>query len=431
MKKSHELKQERTELVTAQTQVTELAQTENREFTPEEATAFDARHAQIADLNAKIKRAEAAEEALRQNAINVASTSASRGEENEMNTVMKRYSLHKAIRSQIGAAPLDGVEREIHEEMSLRASKSGVAISGIAIPSAFRADGQTVTEDSGAYGANLVAEELRQPIEFLRPKPIVQSLGAKMLTGLNGNIAFPTNDGGISAAWEGEIDATATTKNAYGKKTMVPHRLASTVIVSMQNLLQSSIDLERYTIDEINAVIAMKLDEAAINGTGSTSDIPEGILNNASVNVLPGATNGEAPSWGQIIDFETLVYIANANSAMMNYLINPSTKGLLKKTKHQAGDANYLMGTDNTINGYGVGVSNLVPNNLTKGTGTNLSAGIFGDFSQLLIGQWGFNDLHVEKDAKNGNVEVTVNSFYDILLRQPKAFAVVKDWIIS
>jgi hypothetical protein len=53
-----------------------------------------------------------------------------------------------------------------------------------------RADGQTVTQDGGAFGGNTVATELRGPIDYLRPMPVVEKLGAVFLTGLSGNVEF-------------------------------------------------------------------------------------------------------------------------------------------------------------------------------------------------------------------------------------------------
>jgi hypothetical protein len=131
------------------------------------------------------------------------------------------------------------------------------------------------------------------------------------------------------------------------------------------------------------------------------------------------------------VDAETNVFVANASAAKMNYLINPKTRGKLKKTKHAAGDLNYIMGVDGNINGYGSAVSNHVPSNLTKGAGTALSAMVLGDFSQLNIHQWGFMDLSVNEISrkKEGLIEVTVNIFLDVLVKQPKAFSVVKGLI--
>lgn len=427
MKKSNDLKQERNTIVTAQNDLisTVEARTENPNFTEDEQRTFDENDGKIKALDAQIRTAEAVEDAKKRAAESAgAGTSLGGGEQKEMDKTMKRYSVHKAIRSMLPNQVLDGVEAEMHQEFSKRAKESGVSITGLAMPTELRADGQTVTQDSGNYGANLVPTNQQAPIEFLRPKPILRELGATYLTGLSGNVAFPTNDGGIAATWEGEIAAVDPTKNAYGTKSMTPRRLASTVPVSMQNLFQASVDLERLTIDEINAVVANALDVDGINGTS-------GILNASGTNTIAGGTNGAAPSWSHVVDMESKVFVANANSSKMAYLINAATKGKFKQTKHSAGDLNYLMGMDNTINGYNVGVSNLVPGDLTKGTGDPLSAGIFGDFSQLIIGQWGFYDLDINKVAKEGLYEITVNAFFDTMLRQAKAFSIIKDWDLS
>lgn len=439
MKKLAELRQERAAKVNAQKEMLDKRRNENREFTQEEATRFEGLDTEINQLDEQIKRAqayEAAEKRAAELAGTPVVTSAEEGEQRERAKMQKRFSLHKAIRAQMGNVPFDGVEKEIHDETVKRAAASNVQITGLAIPAGGfaekRADGQTVTADSGAYGANLVATETQDVIEALRPKPVLASLGARMLTGLTGNIAFPTNDGGIAATWEGEVATVAATKNAIGQKTMVPHRLAVHALLSLQNLWQSASDLEQMTAMDIAAVIGNEFDGKAINGSGASNQ-PTGILNLAGVNSVAVGTNGGAPTWAHIVDMESKVFIQNANGARMAYLINPATKGKLKQTKHSAGDLNYLMAMDNTINGYPAGVSNLVPSNLTKGTGTNLSAGVFGDFSQLIMGQWGFYDLTVDNVSRkvDGYVALIVNTFVDVLARHDKAFTVVKDWDLT
>lgn len=434
MKKSDALKQERAGLNAKQQALIDLAKSENRNFTEQEEADFDSRAGEIRALDIKIDRAveiemtELRTVAATANVVPGASTS----EERELNNMKKRYSIHNVIRSQMtNGVPLSGIELEIHQETKKQAERSGVAISGVAVPLSSRADGQTVGEDSGAYGGNLVANELQDPIEYLRPKPILESLGARMLTGLQGNLVFPTNDGGIAGAWEGEVDTNTNSKNAYGSKTMSPKRYSASVLISLQNLMQTNINLEMYTMDELRAIIANAIDSAGINGSGAA---PIGILNTVGVGSVVGGTNGAVPTWAHLVGMETAVEVANANSARLNYLINPGIKGKLKQTAHATNSAEYLMHRDGTVNGYNAAVSNLVPSNLTKGTASGIcSAGIFGDFSQLLIGQWAFLDLSVDDKSKkkDGYVEVTANTFLDILVRQPKAFTVVKDWLTA
>jgi hypothetical protein len=49
---------------------------------------------------------------------------------------------------------------------------------------------------------------------------------------------------------EGEVDPVTNTKTAWGKIAMAPRRLAVSVLVSLQNLAQSSFDMEVYTMNE-------------------------------------------------------------------------------------------------------------------------------------------------------------------------------------
>lgn len=435
MKKSDQLKAERKQKLDAQKGMIDTRNaSESKEFTPEERTAFDGLTDSVDALDVRITQAEKDE---RQEAriASMGGESLGTSEKREHEKLKANYDLHKAIRSQMKNGVLDGVEKEIHEETCLRAREAGAMITGVAVPMNYtekRADGQTVTQDAGAYGANLVATQTQSPIEFLRPKPILESLGARFMTGLTGDVKFPTNDGGIAGAWEGEVDLSGKSKNAYGSKTMKPNRYAVTTLLSLQNLMQSSVDLQMYTVQDIKAVIANAIDAAGINGPG-TGNQPTGILNVSGTNSVVAGTNGLAPTWQNIVDMETGIYSANAEAEKMAYLINPATKGKLKTTKHSAGDLNYLMSTANEINGYTAGVSNLVPGNLTKGTGTNLSAGIYGDFSQLLIGQWAFLDITVDEKSMidQGYIKLIANTFIDVLVRQPKAFSIVKDWLTA
>lgn len=162
---------------------------------------------------------------------------------------------------------------------------------------------------------------------MLRPKPILETMGARMITGLVGNVEFPVNEGGIDATWEGEIDEVAYSRNKYSKRTMSPKRLACAVPISLQNLAQSSIDLERYTVEEINKVMSIAVDRAAINGTDPA---PIGILNTAGINTIAVGTNGGVPTWADIVAMETAIHTANVDPKTWGYLINAATKGVLK-----------------------------------------------------------------------------------------------------
>ena len=75
-----------------------------------------------------------------------------------------------------------------------------------------------------------------------------------------------------------------------------------------------------------------------------------------------------------------------------------------------------------------------MPSNLTKGSGTNLSSIIYGNFSDLVIGQFGSGlDLVIDPytSAKDNIVNVVMNSEYDVLVKKEKSFAAMVDVITA
>lgn len=431
MKKSDALKQQRHAANELQLALINKAKAENRDFTDAEVQEFDTRKAEMEALDTQINRAlemEAVE--ARAAAASATFVPGNDGADKELKNLQKRYSIHKTMNALTTGRSLDGVEKELDQEMRKIAERSGVAITGFAMPiMANRADGQTVTEDSAGYGGNLVATETQAPIEFLRPKLMLEQLGARYMTGLVGNLKFPKNNGGVTATWEGEVDTVGNTKSAYGSFDFTPKRLACSVLVSLQNLMQTNNAIEMFTVEDMNKAIAQALQNAAINGSGTGQ--PKGILNYSGIGSVVAGTNGADPTFAHVVALETAIANANADASTMAYLINSKTRGKLKTTPKVSGQPVYIMGENGQINGYDSAVTNLVPSNLTKGTSSGVcSAGIFGDFSQLMIGQWAFLDLSVDNVSKkkDGYVEITVNSFNDVAVRHEESFAAVKDW---
>jgi HK97 family phage major capsid protein len=427
MKKSDQLKQTRAGKVEAQSALITAAETANRDFTPDEQSQFDALDNEIRTLDTSIASQMRIEEAQTR-AIQLENRDLlNPNSEAEKPKQKRTFSIHRAVLAELGEVQLDPEEMREAEENRNAAIASGITPDGFVfrLPSrnVVNRATQTVTGDSGGYGGENVATDVLAPIDFLRPEPLLSRSGATYLRNCVGDLKFPKNNGGIVATWEGETDETASTANAYGSLGLTPKRLSVTVPVSIQMLRQSSFDIELYTVNQINSALENKIDSTGVNGPG-TGGSPTGILNTSGVSSVATGTNGSAPTWDMVVDSETAVFVENANSAKLVYLINPKTRGKFKKTKHEAGDFNYLMTPQNEINGYPVLTSNHVPSDLTKGSGTALSALIFGDMSQVLIAQWGMMDFTVDPYSrkKEGLVEITVNLYMDIAVKQPKAF---------
>jgi hypothetical protein len=102
----------------------------------------------------------------------------------------------------------------------------------------------------------------------------------------------------------------------------------------------------------------------------------------------------------------------------------------MKTTERATNTARFLI-ENGVANGYRVEMSNLVPSNLTKGTGTGLSAAIFGNWEDLFVGQWGGLDIVVDPYslAEYGDIRLVLNAYNDVLVAEPASFAAIKDII--
>jgi hypothetical protein len=83
--------------------------------------------------------------------------------------------------------------------------------------------------------------------------------------------------------------------------------------------------------------------------------------------------------------------------------------------------------------GYPYADTTNVPNDLTKGDGTALSALIFGNWADLYVGQWGGLDILVNPytKAKEGLVEIVAEMYYDLEVARPVSFAAMLDIVTT
>lgn len=357
----------------------------------------------------------------------------------------REYSLLRAINAQItGDWSKAGFEREVSKEI---AKRSGRESAGFFMPMNITMDGQR-DASSTAYkatvagqGGNLVATNLLAGsfIEVLRNKAQIMQLGAQMLSGLVGNVDIPRQTSATATYWVSPEGKDVTESEvAFDKISMTPKTIGTRSQMTRQMLLQSTPDIEMLVRNDLAAVMALGIDLAAITGTG-TSGQPTGILNTSGIGSVVGGTNGAAVTIDNLIDLETSITSQNADLSSMAYLTNAKVVGALKKLKATTGQ--YLWtdypggqrsGTPGEINGYAVARSNQIPGNLTKGTGTNLSAILMGDFSQLVIGEWGVLEILANpfgSGFNSGSVDIRALQTVDIAVRNPKSFAAMTDAI--
>ena len=347
---------------------------------------------------------------------------------------LKRYSLRKAIAYQAGLlrASDAGLELEVSDALAKQLGKTpeGVFINPQEL---VRADYFTGTAETGG---DLIETELLSErfIESLRNMSAILPLGVTYLSGLEGNIDIPRQASFSDAYWLGESDTITQDESTFETIGLRPKDIAVRSKVTRRMLLQSSIDIERFMRNDLITAIALGIDKAIIMGTG-TGNEPLGILNYPGVNSLDLGVNGGALDWASVVDMQTQIEIDNAMEGDCAYVFNAITKGKLKTTlDHDTGAGRWIwQDTTNSyegnVAGYRARCSNQLPSNLTKGIGTNLSAGIFGNFRNVLLGNWGVLDLMTDPYTgfNEAIVQIRAIQTLDFELRRPDYFCVASD----
>lgn len=411
------------------------ASQEKRSLTADEQNEWDAADQRVSELDAEIRRVE------RQEEINarMAATSGERLDngvnENDRRDIQK-YSWLGAVRRAAGYESMDGIYKEMHEEAVTEARSSGISTSpkGIMIPSVVLNEKRDVTATGGTggnQGGVAIATNLMNFIEALRSQLVLAGLGADFMTGLVGNLDFPEEDGLFAPTWLTENQTSNKSDATFKKKSMSPKRLAGHMDVSEQILLQTSPSIETRLRNQMVRGVQQALDLAGINGSGSGQE-PTGILQTVGIGEVIGGANGAAPTYDHIVKLAGAVDASDALLGNLGYLTNTKVRTALKLTKKDAGSGLFVWGdSQNELAGYKAGVTNLVPSNLAKGTGTGLSPIIFGNFNDLLIGQWAGIEILPDPYTKaaEGMIRMHVKTFADVLVARAKSFAAMKDAI--
>lgn len=401
------------------------AEGEGRDLTADEQAAFDGIMAdcdQLANLirqTTKLEQAEAEAEAVE------ASLKQSKGRISRpepIHTDVERYSLVRALRTFTEKGRLDGLEAEVSDEL---AKKSGRSPQGFFLPLDLPIQKYgNLDTSTGAGGLNTTVD-YSNFIDLLRNKMLVNQLGARVLSDLNGTVQIPKQTGGATAYWiNADGGATITISNqTIGQVPLAPNTVGALTAYTRAFLKQTSMDVESFVRNDLATVVALEMDRVVFNGSGSGSE-PEGILQNSSVTTVALGLEGDYPTFAKLVEMETAVAIANADIGKLAYVTTPAGRGILKTTEIADNTARFIWEND-SINGYAAYASNQLPSDLEKGSyGTDLSSVIFGNFDDVLIGLWGGLDVVVNPYTNDaaGSVRITVMQDTDVAFRHLGSF---------
>lgn len=436
MNKIKALKEERGRLVSELQTLQNNIEKEARSMSDSESARLDEIDSRLDAISSEVSKLEK----LQARAAEAASLSgaASYSEEKEKSKMRDQFSFKRAVQM-AATGRKDGVEAEFSKIAADEFQRSGVSVAAhsVLIPSeVFKRDMTATGGTGGDQGGVNIQTNVGGIIDVLLPKTVLRGLGVQQLNGLVGNLDMPTASTQPAAGWNTENGTASEKSPAFSKITFSPKRLAAFIQVSNQLMLQSSNSIDQYVRNFLITAMAQEMEKAAIKGGGTNE--PTGIIANASVNVAyaGGAANnsvnanGAAAVWADVVNL--MKAVENANGEGVAYLTNPLVKAALQTTPRQASgvEGNFIMPSGaNELNGYAAAFTTNVPSNLSKGSASDLSAMIFGDFSKMALASWGGMELTVDpySGATAGLTNIVLNSYLDCNLLQPSAFAVIKD----
>ena len=340
---------------------------------------------------------------------------------------IRQFSISKFLR-EAQHDNLTGVEAEMAKEGEAEFKRSGInpAANSVYIPSIALRDYYDTNATESGYGDAFKEEKFFSYEGKLRGEMLAARLGVNFINNLTGNLNIVT--GGADAAWVAEDVAATKAKPAYAKMTLSPKRLQVLQGVTYDLIHQNSASVDALIMADMVKAHAAALDAAIFAGSGSSGQ-PSGVLGRAGNTVAIG-TNGGAITYAKLVEMEQLVGEDNGLlDGSLAYVSNAKVMGKLKTIPQVQGYPWYLL-NEGKVNGYPFFMSNALPSNLTKSTGSNLSAAIFGPFSQVICGTWGGGlqfiiDPYTAKAS--GVLEVTAIAYHDVAVRHADAFAKIVD----
>lgn len=316
------------------------------------------------------------------------------------NKMKKQFSLLKVINDIANNRSLDAASQAVINAGANEMRSAGQSFSGqIQLPVESRA-AVTVTDEHD----DVIEVEFADLLTPLRAKNVLVAAGAKYMSGLISDVQVPIIGAG-NVTWEGEVAPAEEAGYTFTSKKLQPKRLTAYVDISKQFLVQDSIGAEQAIRADIVAAINSKLESTILGSAQGSTTTPAGIFYGKSPKTIT--------TFKDICDLEASIEDANVIGEC-KYVMSNKAKAALRNMP-KSNKSTQLVMENGEVDGTPVlNTSNVEAQNIA-----------YGDWNNLAIGQWGAIDLVVDPYtlAKDGQVRIVINAFFDAVTLRPEAFA--------
>lgn len=381
---SVEIRDKKAQLQKSAIEICERCKAEIRDFNEDEALKIENIKKEITDLNEELRGIE--NNLNRNNTIN------------KSKTMNKEFRLIKAIRDVANNRSMDDVTKAVANAGAEEMRKSGLSFGGqIQLP----LESRTITVAS--EGEDVVETEFTNILEPLRAKNVLVAAGAKYMSGLVGDVQVPimtkTNVG-----WAGEVAEAASGDPSFSHVTLQPKRLTAYIDLSKQFIAQDSLAAEQLIREDLVKAINNKLEATILGDESGTATQPQGMFDAISATSVSG--------FSDIVAKEAEIEDANVYNECVYVMSNKAKAALRAMPK--SSKSTQLVYENGEVDG-------------TKAINTSMISNkkyLYGDFSNLAIGQWSGLDLLVDPYtlARSGQIRIVVNAYFDAKVLRPEAF---------
>ncbi len=238
----------------------------------------------------------------------------------------------------------------------------------------------------GSGGAMVGVDSSRPLIELLRNAQLLPSLGATILTGLQGDVAINKQTGGGTAYWvDGDgVEAITKSQQSLGQVTMTPKYLGAMTNYSRKLLNQSSIGVEQFIRADQMSVLGLEKDRVAFHGNAESGQ-PVGIINTTGINTVDFASASN-PTRAEVIAMRTAIASDNAMAQNVSFASNSLVIGNLMNRPIDAGSGLFLMNDAGLMIGKTVAESNQLLDDFL----------LYGNYADFIMGEWGTLDFIID-----------------------------------
>ena len=313
----------------------------------------------------------------------------------------KEFRLLKAIADIANNRQMDDVALAVSEQGREEMRANGLSYGGqIQIPIESRA---AITV--AAEGEDTVATNLYNVMEPLRAKNVLVQAGAKFITNLTGDVQIPLMSPS-NCGWEGEIAEAKDGAGTFSSVKLSPRRLTCFIDLSKQFLIQDSVGAEELIRQDIINALNSKIEETILSEAEGDLTKPAGIF---SV-IKPSAHT--VSNFADICNAESDIDDANVMGEL-KYVMSNKAKAALRSMQKSAKTTQLVL-ENGQIDG-------------TPVLNTSHVGGkkfIYGDWSNLAIGQFGALDLVVDNYSQStrGVVRLVASIYVDAKVLRPEAF---------